>query len=124
MSWIWLAPKVPTEVLTDGSEEVLDEGMRVEWAKSQARADQWNEEVHIILEEMRRTIAYYEWKQSWWLGHGQSSSEGGDRYVEHGLGAYAQKQAHICKCMAEGFAKSWLLFLRGKGMACEWENKY
>jgi len=124
MSWIWLAPKNPTEVSTNGSEEVLDEGMRVEWAKSQARANRWNEEVHLILEEMRRAIAYYEWKQSWWLAQGQKSSEGGDRYVQHGLIAYAQKQAHICKCMAGGFAKSWLSFLEGKGMACEWKNKY
>ena len=53
MSWIWLAPKIPAEAEGDGLKEVLDQGMQVEWSKSQARAERWNEEVHLILEEMR-----------------------------------------------------------------------
>jgi len=53
MSWIWLRQRIATEAERSGSNEVLDVGMRVEWAKSQARADRWDEEVHIVLEEMR-----------------------------------------------------------------------
>lgn len=37
ISWIWLVPQSATEVEADSSEQVLDEGMRIEWSKSQAR---------------------------------------------------------------------------------------
>src|SRR5882762_2397788 len=36
----------------------FDLALRVEWAKSQARADRWNEEVVLLDEEMRRVIEY------------------------------------------------------------------
>ena len=38
ISWIWLVPRLVTEVEADSSEQVLDEleGMRIEWSKSQA----------------------------------------------------------------------------------------
>jgi hypothetical protein len=35
------------------SEEVLDDSMQVEWAKSKARKQRWEEEVLIVQEEMR-----------------------------------------------------------------------
>ena len=53
MSWIWLVPHSKSEVNTNSSEQVFDEGLQVEWAKSQARKMQWEEEVQIIQEEMR-----------------------------------------------------------------------
>ena len=53
ISWIWLVPKLKSEVNTNSSEEVFDEGLRVEWSKSQARKMQWEEGVQIIQEEMR-----------------------------------------------------------------------
>src|SRR6202789_1926498 len=65
ISWIWLVPKSNSEVDTNSSEQVFDEGLRVEWSKSQARKMRWEEEVQIIQEEMRRTIVYYEWKEQW-----------------------------------------------------------
>ena len=65
MSWIWLVPQSNSEVNTNSSEQVFDEGLRVEWSKSQARKMRLEEEVQIIQEEMRRTIVYYEWKQQW-----------------------------------------------------------
>jgi hypothetical protein len=37
ISWIWLVPKSKLEVDTNSSEQVFDEGLRVEWSKSQAR---------------------------------------------------------------------------------------
>ena len=44
--------------------------------------------------------------------------------VWHGATAYAQKQADVCKGMAEGFARLWLPFLDDKEITCEWKNKY
>src|SRR5215468_2408572 len=102
---------------------MLDEGMRVEWSKAQARAHRWEEEVHLTLEEMRRTIAYYEWKESWWVGvqHCESECDGG---VVHGREAYARKQAYLCKVLAEGFAKCWLPKVQSHKISGKWQDKY
>ena len=123
ISWIWLVPQSKSEVEADSSEQVLDEGMRVEWAKSQARRDRWEEEVHLIQEEMRRSIVYYEWKETWWLER-QAQSSTGDVSVQHGTFAYAQKQVYYCRCLAESFAIAWLPFLQAEGIKPEWEDKY
>ena len=123
MSWIWLVPKPKSEVDTNSSEQVFDEGLRVEWSKSQARKMRWEEEVQIIQEEMRRTIVYYEWKQQWWLEQILRPTTG-DNTIQHGITAYSQKQAHYCKCMAESFARAWLPFLQSEGIKSEWEERY
>jgi hypothetical protein len=123
ISWIWLVPQSKSEVDTNSSEQVFDEGLRVEWSKSQARKMRWEEEVQIIQEEMRRTIVYYEWKQQWWLEQHPQSMNSEDT-IQVGISAYSQKQAHYCKCMAESFARAWLPFLQLEGIKPEWEHRY
>ena len=76
---------------------------------------QWEEEVHIIQEEMQRTIVYYEWKQQWWLKQNPGPTTNEDT-IQHEISAYSQKQAHYCECMAKGFAVAWLLFLQSEGI--------
>jgi hypothetical protein len=122
ISWIWLVPQSNSELDTNSSEQVFDEGLRVEWSKSQARKMRWEEEVHIIQEEMRRTIVYYEWKEKWWLQNAQQATC--DESIQHGITAYSQKQGHYCKCLAESFAMSWLPFLQSEGIKPEWEDRY
>ena len=125
MSWIWLVPHSKSEVNTNSSEQVFDEGLRVEWAKSQARKMRWEEEVQIIQEEMRRTIVYYEWKEQWWLEqNSRSATITSDDTIQHGITAYSQKQAHYCKCMAESFAMAWLPFMQSEGIKPDWEDRY
>ena len=124
ISWIWLVPRPSKESgEEDSGKQVLDEGMRIEWSKSQARKDRWEEEVHLIQEEMRRTIAYYEWKQLWWLEQ-ENQHSGNGNSIQSGIRAYAQKQAYYCRCMAEGFASTWLPFLKLKGITPAWHDKY
>ena len=123
ISWIWLVPQSNLEISVNSSEQVLDEGLRVEWSKSQARKMRWEEEVQIIQEEMRRTIVYYEWKQQWWIRQNLQPTTCGDA-IQLGISAYAQKQAHYCKCMAESFARAWLPILRSEGIKPEWEDRY
>jgi hypothetical protein len=123
MSWIWLVPKSKSEVDTNSSEQVFDEGLRVEWSKSQARKMRWDEEVQILQEEMRRTIVYYEWKEQWWLDQNPHPTTTEDT-IHLGISAYSQKQAHYCKCMAESFGRAWLPFLRSEGIKPEWEDRY
>ena len=123
MSWIWLVPHPKSEIDRNSSEQVFDEGLRVEWSKSQARKMRWEEEVEIIQEEMRRAIVYYEWKQQWWLERNSQPTIGEDS-IQVGITAYSQKQAHSCKCMAESFAMAWLPFLQENGIKPEWEGRY
>lgn len=123
MSWIWLVPRSNSEVDTNSSEQVFDEGLRVEWSKSQARKMRWEEEVQILQEEMRRTIVYYEWKRQWWLEKNLRATTTDDT-IQHGISAYSQKQAHYCKCMAESFAMAWLPLLRSEDIKPEWEHRY
>ena len=123
ISWIWLVPQSSSEINTNSSEQVFDEGLRVEWSKSQARKMRWGEEVQIIQEEMRRTIVYYEWRQQWWLEQKDRQTAHEDS-IQHGIKAYSEKQAHYCKCLAEGFAMAWLQFLQSEGIKPEWEDRY
>jgi hypothetical protein len=37
ISWIWLVPRSNSEIETNSSEKVFDEGLRLEWSKSHAR---------------------------------------------------------------------------------------
>ena len=127
ISWIWLVPQSRSEVDTNSSEQVFDEGLRVEWSKSQARKMRWGEEVQIIQEEMRRTIVYYEWKQKWWLEQKDQQKDrqtACEESIQHGIIAYSEKQAHYCKCLAKEFAMAWLPFLRSEGIKPEWEDRY
>jgi hypothetical protein len=123
ISWIWLVPQPRSEVEADSSEQVFDEGMRIEWSKSQARKKRWEEEVEMIQEEMRRTIVYYEWKELWWIRwiDQQTTHE---HSIQHGIAAYAQKQAYYCKCLAESFATAWLPFLQSQGITPDWKHRY
>ena len=85
-SWIWLVPRltgrVPNESTTmtptsgsqladpvpDAAEDLeAAHSMRVHWAKCQARAERYEEEVALIVEEMGRTLSYFQWKKSQWL---------------------------------------------------------
>ena len=123
ISWIWLVPQTKSEIDRNSSEQVFDEGLRVEWSKSQARKMRWEEEVQIIQEEMRRTIVYYEWKQQWWLDRNSQPTPSDDS-IQLGITAYSQKQAYSCKCMADSFAMAWLPFLQAEGIIPEWESRY
>jgi hypothetical protein len=74
--------------------------------KSKARADRWNEEVQLVKEEMRRMLAFLEWKAAQW-------TEEGDRDLDvrsdiaDGIRAYAAKQAYINRALAHSFKMRW-----------------
>lgn len=121
-SWIWLVgcnPSSESEVV----EEDFNDSMRVEWAKAQARAARWGEELLIVQEEMRRTLEFLTWKSSWWI------SEACKRVVEDpglqdGIRAYAYKQAAIQTRMAERCAHHWLPVLMKQGITPSWKSQF
>ncbi|KAK7045904.1 hypothetical protein VNI00_007335 [Paramarasmius palmivorus] len=77
MSWIWTAAD-PAGLLSD---EALNNGLRVEWAKAYARLSRWEEE------------------SSWWEKRANTKDECKD--------AYAFRQASIYRSLANRFRKQW-----------------
>lgn len=125
-SWIWLAPRV-TEAHGNSdlamNEQEFNKSMRVEWAKTCARMNRWKEEVLLIQEEMRRVLAYHEWRNTWW--EEQSSRRTvGDGTIQSGLAGYAKKQAAISRRMAEVCAAYWLPRLKDIGIVPSWASRY
>jgi len=97
--------------------------MRSEWAKTKARADRWREEVLLVTEEMRRTICFLDWKAMWWLEQAALRSAAPVR-IQHGVSAYAAKQAAVCRSMARSFATHWYPTLKKQHIPIEWPSQY
>lgn len=102
LSWIWLVEGVTNLE----SEEVSDDILRAEWAKSRARAQRAREEVNLLKEEMRRTVKFLEWRSEWWQKKPTSWS-GVSAQLSEGLRAYAMEQAATQKSLAECFEVLW-----------------
>ncbi|KAJ7099018.1 hypothetical protein C8R44DRAFT_593419, partial [Mycena epipterygia] len=70
MSWIWRTGMASLTAVAATSEDAArratDKGLRVEWAKTRARAHRWTEEVDLLEEEMRRILVFLEWRAGWW----------------------------------------------------------
>ena len=63
------------------SDLVVD--LKTEYAKSRARVNRWKEEVLLVKEEMRRTVAFLLWKAKWW--ESLVGVRGTGRAIEAGL---------------------------------------
>lgn len=122
-SWIWLVPRVETAPDIGVMEEHLDANLRVEWAKSRARAARWTEEVALLPEEMRRTLAFFKWKAEWWRSQIGLRSDEPD-HICSGVDAYAERQAVYLERLAIGFVKCWLPILQKHGVRPCWESEY
>ncbi|KAJ6510913.1 hypothetical protein C8R45DRAFT_965557 [Mycena sanguinolenta] len=95
LSWIW-----------PGDDVAMNEAVRIEWAKSRARAKRWAEEVDLLEEEMRRVLAFLRWRSGWWGGMvGRRELPAGPQL--EGETAYALRQAGIQAEMADEFEREW-----------------
>ena len=121
-SWIWGAPlavPLPGEGSAAEQREV-NETARHEWMTCRARADRWAEEEELLQEEMRRVIVYLEWKSRTWsekVGTREGSSA---LDIQHGVDAYARKQADIYHQISTSFAGQWLPYLNICGYETKW----
>jgi hypothetical protein len=68
--------------------------VRVEYAKCQARYERWQEEVYLLVEEMRRTMAYTEHQAAWWRSLA-AASHSEDSILAKGLRAYALEHVNF-----------------------------
>jgi len=119
-SWIWL---VTRSVDSENDEAEFNESMRVEWAKARARKLRWNKEYQLIQEEMRRVLAYLEYKAVEWEERAILRKDG-DPSVLHGVSAYAHKQAHIARQMAMRCVADWLPELTKRGISPPWASQH
>jgi hypothetical protein len=125
-SWIWTAPSV-TALPGEGSDaerREVDETVRREWMTCRARADRWIEEKELLQEEMRRVIAYLEWKSCVWARkvgarHGSCASD-----IERGINSYARKQTHIHHELAISFVSKWFPYFDACGFKPGWAKDF
>ncbi|KAF9035697.1 hypothetical protein BDZ89DRAFT_924767, partial [Hymenopellis radicata] len=87
LSWLWYSP---SEIGGDTNIESLS-ALKIEWSKARARKLRWHEEVELVLEEMRRVIAYQEWQGRWWLM--QMDQREVSAELQQGIWAFAMEQA-------------------------------
>lgn len=120
-SWIWLVQRTTRSKTQD--EDEFNDGVKVEWMKMRARVMRWREEYTIVQEEMRRVLAWFEWRATWW--EAQATQRGnGNGDILHGVSAYAFKQAAITLHIAARCAADWLPELAKAGINPVWGVKY
>jgi len=96
-------------------------GLRVEWAKTKARAARWSEEVLLLAEEMRRTLWFLNWKATWWIEQDSREDMGPD--FQEGFAAYSSRQSALLCEMEKQFADKWYSILVENGLCVEWPEK-
>lgn len=80
--------------------------VRVEWAKARARAERWTEEVQLVHEEMRRTIAYCRWQSQWWAERAVERQDLPSE-LQEGVAAYAWEHADLEERFARDLERRW-----------------
>jgi hypothetical protein len=144
-SWIWSLHNTPESFKSscpngeadpnDGggltqraaSGEEVAVSIRSHWARCQARAERYEEEVKLTVEEMRRTLRFFEWKSQQWLSLRSvraSSTVPPDPQVEHGVRAYAHRQASIYSSLVTIYIKHWRKSLLQHSLGSEWLARY
>ena len=123
-SWIWTtAPQVSASP----EDPDLQAALRVEWAKAQERAKRYEEEVELVVEEMRRTLVFLEWKAKEWTSFAISPPLGNsaiDTTAVNGITVYAKKQADIQRRMAKLFLEDWYHLLARLPFKVKWLKNY
>lgn len=147
-SWIWAVLKpsksrdasIPDDIGTaaNGSERIsLSEraasgeeialSIRAHWARCQARAERYEEEVQLTVEEMRRTLEFFRWKSRWWLSLQDTrpnSAAPPDPQVVHGLRACSHRQASVYSSLVNIYVEYWRSFLIENSLGYEWLTLY
>ena len=146
-SWIWLVPRSPqshntspndvSAIASDSEYTNLPEraasgeeialSIRAHWSRCQARAERYEEEVQLAVEEMRRTLEFFKWKSRWWLSLQDARSNSTappDPQVAHGLWAYSHRQASVYSSLVNIYIEHWRRFLVANSLGSEWLALY
>ncbi|KAG1788560.1 uncharacterized protein HD556DRAFT_1447770 [Suillus plorans] len=111
LSWIWLV-----EGVGDDEDEVVQDGLRVEWCKARARMMRWKEEIELLEEEMHRVLRFLQWHALWWDNVAHLRALAGAE--KEGVVAYATRQAHLRRDLSAKFETSWARYLTAPPSLC------
>ncbi|KAF8869244.1 hypothetical protein BD779DRAFT_1614570 [Infundibulicybe gibba] len=122
ISWIWKVGQVES-----GSNDVMQQALKIEWCKSRARAHRWQEECILLQEEIKRVLAFFEWEAQRWKKLAEyvnpPGSENDDAH-EEGCRAYALQQIDNRDLMRSNCKRAWRdlesWFKMGEGNADEY----
>ena len=118
-SWIWRGAPTSTDAVSGYNEgfvpffvvdrhlTLLFPAYQLEWSKSYARNQRWQEEVKLLKEEMRRTLEFLKWKSSLWSAKASGSGSPSSFALREGLSAYACRQAAIFTSLRSHFLLLW-----------------
>lgn len=106
LSWIWT-----TTGTLNASNKETDRILRAEWAKSRARTHCAQEEVKLVLEEMRRVLGFLDHSARKW-GERIVQRDGLNGALMEGLQSYANKQILLQQSLAQNFRVLWKIPLR------------
>lgn len=123
-SWIWTTAPQASASIDDPD---LHAALRVEWCKAQERAKRYEEEIELVVEEMRRTLATFTWNADEWERRAASVSVVGstiDETTALGIVAYAYKQANIQRRMVKVFIDDWYDALDQRSLGSSWLSEY
>ena len=65
----------------------------------------------MLKEEMRRVIAFLDWKAGWWIDRRGTRKDITNKDLLEGLSAYAEVQADLQRMLKEEFCSIWKLSL-------------
>ncbi|KAF7349498.1 CxC2 domain-containing protein [Mycena sanguinolenta] len=103
LSWIWYSVGV-----VEGENDIrLEDALRVEWCKALARSRRYTEEVRLLREEMRRTIAYGAVAAADWERLAGESLAGASEELTEGRCAYAAEHALTERARCADLEKRW-----------------
>lgn len=123
-SWIWRMPSWSMDPAVNTMEsDPFNATVRIEWAKTKARAERWQEELNLLREEMRRAIVDMEWRAHQWTNRANARPNVSPDILQ-GLTAYAHKQADIQTNFAAGFCKKWIPVLKRNDLDYSFASKY
>ena len=122
-SWIWITA---LQTSTSAEDPDLNNTLRVEWCKAQERAKRYEEEVELVVEEMRRTLVTFELNACEWDQRATSLSLHTSlaSAITTGAAAYAHKQADIQRNLIKIFINDWYEVLEKQPLASSWLCKY
>lgn len=147
-SWIWmsLSPTRPSNpsASAEGSEEdcvedtpmsadEVQDCMRVEWTRAVARAERYEEEARLLVDEMERTLVFFTWQANDWRrrrnGRTPSDISTTDRLhpnddILRGIHAYAERQAALRESMIARFVRRWTPVLQTNQLGLAWLSVY
>ncbi|KAK6992768.1 hypothetical protein R3P38DRAFT_3225083 [Favolaschia claudopus] len=108
LSWIWY--RVGSGEAE--GDELLEEALRVEWCKAYARTKRYDEEVRLVREEMRCTIAYGVTAEREWRRLAGEELAGATAELTEGQRAYAAEHAETKRARCADLEKRWRPILR------------